>query len=138
MTIYENITNITEPVADTGQLYIYVLENYPQGNIKIGRTTNPQQRMRSLSGSNSGGNYIKRVAISPMTYLYTIEETCHTHYHRNRVKGTEYFKDITFEEVVSYIEELFNSPSYERCNRIRKEFYECNHNNIPTFLKRDE
>ena len=65
MNIYMNLSDIQETVADENQLYIYVLQNYPQGNIKIGRTTNPAQRFRSLSGSNNGGNKILRVAISP-------------------------------------------------------------------------
>lgn len=137
MKIYTDINQITEKPADVGQLYIYVLENYPQKNIKIGRTTNPLQRMRSLSGSNNGGNKISRVAISPMTYLYTLEKSCHNKYDCYRVQGTEYFNTITFEEVVNFLEDTFNSPNYTRCNQIRKECYERNPNVIPTFLKRD-
>lgn len=137
MNIYENFTYITEPVAEAGQLYIYVLENYPQGNIKIGRSTNPAQRIRSLSGSNNGGNMISRVAISPMTYLYTLEKTSHNHFERYRVKGTEYFKDITFEDAVQFLDDIFNSENYIRCNNVRRDCYLRNPNAIPSSLKRD-
>ena len=138
MNVYMNLSDIRETVADENQLYIYVLQNYPQGNIKIGRTTNPAQRFRSLSGSNNGGNKILRVAISPMTYLYSIETTCHNHFNRNRIPNTEYFEKLSFEEVIAFIDELFNSKSYDRCNQIRKEFYEQNPNNIPRFLINDD
>lgn len=138
MNIYMNLSDIRETVADENQLYIYVLQNYPQGNIKIGRTTNPAQRFRSLSGSNNGGNKILRVAISPMTYLYSIETTLHAHFNRNRIPNTEYFEKLSFEEVVKYVDKLFNSTSYERCNKIRKEFYEKNPDRIPKFLLNDD
>lgn len=123
MNVYTDVNKISEKPAEEGQLYIYVLENYPQKNIKIGRTTNPLQRMRSLSGSNNGGNKISRVAISPVTYLYTLERTCHIKFDKYRVKGTEYFSGISFEDAVSYIEELFNSRSYIVCNELRKNHY---------------
>ena len=138
MNVYMDISDIRETVADENQLYIYVLQNYPQGNIKIGRTTNPIQRFRSLSGSNNGGNRILRVAISPMTYLYSLETSLHTHYNMNRIPNTEYFEKLSFEEVVKYVDELFNSTSYERCNKIRKEFYEQNPDRIPKFLLNDD
>ena len=134
MNIYMNLSDIQETVADENQLYIYVLQNYPQGNIKIGRTTNPAQRFRSLSGSNNGGNKILRVAISPMTYLYSIETTCHTHFDRYRIPNTEYFEKLSFEEAVAFIDGLFNSKSYSICNQIRKEVYEKNPKDIPKFL----
>ena len=138
MNVYMNLSDIRETIADENQLYIYVLQNYPQGNIKIGRTTNPAQRFRSLSGSNNGGNKILRVAISPMTYLYSIETTCHTHFDRNRIPNTEYFEKLSFEEVVQYIDDIFNSKGYVNCNQVRKEFYEKNPNRIPKFLIKNE
>ena len=133
MNIYNNLKYITEGPAEVGQLYIYVLENYPQKNIKIGRTTNPKQRFSSLSGSNNGGNVISRVAISPMTYLYTLESAFHSKFNRNRIKGTEYFKDITFEEVVNEMNNIFESSNYKNSNENRKSFYEKFPNKIPKF-----
>lgn len=126
MKIYSDLKMIDESIAEAGQCYIYVLENYPQKNIKIGKTTNPVQRFRSLSGSNNGGNTINRVAISPMTYLYSLEKSCHCHFDRFRLYNTEYF-DITFEEAVEFLDHLINSPSFEKCNRVRKEYYERSH-----------
>lgn len=134
MNVYMNLSDIRETIADENQLYIYVLQNYPQGNIKIGRTTNPAQRFRSLSGSNNGGNKILRVAISPMTYLYSIETTCHVHFNRNRIPNTEYFEKLSFEEVVDFIDGIFASHGYTTCNQIRKQFYEQNPDRIPKFL----
>ena len=48
MKVYNDITHVNEPLLEDGQLYIYVVENYPQGYIKIGKSTNIQQRLKSL------------------------------------------------------------------------------------------
>jgi hypothetical protein len=136
MHIYDDLQYIVEKPADKGQLYIYIIENYPQKNIKIGRTTNPVQRFRSLSGSNNGGNYIKRVAISPITYLYTLEKRCHIHFDQFRISGTEYFSDLLFEDAVEYLDDIFCSESYTRCNKIRKDFYDKYPEQIPNFLNK--
>lgn len=120
----ENIHEISidKPPLQDGQIYIYVLLNAPQGNIKIGKTTNIQQRYKSLSGSNSGGNKIIACYCSPATYITSMENTCHNHYEWCRVSGTEWFdgNKISFNEVVEYIDELFKRPSYEKCNNLRK------------------
>ena len=137
MNIYNDTNHIREGIAEYGQLYIYAIENFPQGNIKIGRTTNPRQRFSSLSGSNNGGNIIKRVAISPMTYLYSIEEQLHNHYARYRLNNTEYFSNITFDEVVAYIDQIFDNPSYESLNNIRKKFYLEDPSRIPGWLRKE-
>lgn len=124
MNIYADMKQVTEEAVQDGQLYIYVLENYPQGNIKIGKSSNVKQRFKSLSGSNGGGNKIVRFAVSPVTYLYSLEKTAHCHFHRARISGTEWFsgEKLTFEEVVGFLDELFNSSSYEKANEIRKNF----------------
>ena len=58
----KNISELKNvPVLDDGEIYIYIMLNYPQGNIKIGQTTNIQQRLQSLSGSNNGGNHIVKL-----------------------------------------------------------------------------
>lgn len=123
MNIYYDIKEIREPKLEDGQVYIYVLENSPQHNIKIGQTTNPKQRMSSLSGSNSGGNRIERVAISPPTYLPFLEKICHKHFNRFRVKNTEYFENVTFEEVLWFLVSLFDEPSYASSNEMHKKQY---------------
>ena len=119
MNIYDNFKHIVEQKLEDNQYYIYVLENESK-HIKVGITKNISQRAFSLSGSNCGGSLPLRCAVSEPTYLKTIEKTVHTHYDRNRVQGTEWFKDITFEDVVEYIDNIFSSPSYLKCNELRK------------------
>ena len=106
---------------------IYILEN-DIGLIKIGITTNFDQRLKSLSGSNGGGHKIINYYVSPDTYLYTLERIMHERYADNRIDGTEWFDfsdtNICYKDVVNKLIELMTSDSYKRCNRIRKEFYE--------------
>ena len=124
MNIFDDISKVDVPVLADGQLYIYVLENYPQKNIKIGQSTNMQQRLRALSGSNSGGNYITKIAISDATYLYTLERIAHQHFHQYRIHGTEWFDVVTFQDVVAYLDSLFASSEYRLCNGVRKNFWD--------------
>lgn len=110
------------PVLDDGQVYIYVLLNSPAGNIKIGKTTNLQQRIKSLSGSNGAGMQIVEYYCSPATYISKIEKICHNKFNYARLKG-EWFDGtkIEFDEVVEYLKSLFASKDYERCNELRKQ-----------------
>ena len=127
-TIYsqENIGLLKSlPVLEDGQIYIYVILN-TSGKIKIGKTTNIQQRLQSLSGSNGGGSKISSVYCSPSTWLKSIEGTCHNYYHFARIQGTEWFngEKIDFNEVVEYVDTLFYTDSYKRCNELRRKFVE--------------
>ena len=108
------------PKLKDGQTYIYVMQN-SAGNIKIGKTTNIQQRLKSLSGSNCGGERIERLYCSPATWLHSIEITCHNHYHFARISG-EWFngEKLNFNEVVEYVNDLFYTNSYDVCNEMRK------------------
>lgn len=126
MNIYNNITHIQEQKLEDNQYYIYVIENDAK-NIKVGITKNISQRVISLSGSNSGGNKPIRCAVSEPTYLRTLERITHDHFNKYRVKGTEWFKDIAFEDVINYIDSLFSSASYKTCNETRRnvENYQC-------------
>lgn len=82
----ENIKLLRQiPVLNDGRIYIYAMLNYPQGNIKIGKTTDIVQRLKSLSGSNGGSNKISMIYCSPPTWMQTMEETCHNHYHFARI-----------------------------------------------------
>ena len=120
----KNIARLKElPILEDGQLYIYVMLNYPQGNIKIGQTTNIVQRLQSLSGSNGGGNHIIKLYVSPSTYVSSIEKTCHNHYDWYRIKGTEWFNGdkLNFDDVVEYVDGLFRTESFKICNELRKE-----------------
>ena len=117
---------IDKPPLDDGQIYVYVLLNAPQGNIKIGKTTNIEKRYKSLSGSNNGGNKIVACYCSPATYIAAMEKTCHNHYEWCRIKGTEWFNGdkVNFYEVVNYIDGLFKRPSYNECNELRRRILE--------------
>lgn len=117
-------------VLEDGQSYIYVIENYPAKNIKIGKTTNILQRYKSLSGSNGGGNRILRMYCSPATWVPTIEGTCHNHYHFARIPGTEWFdrNKVNFDEVVEYVNGLFYTKGYKTCNELRKKLIESKQN----------
>lgn len=129
MKIYtsKNISELKNvPVLDNGQVYIYVMLNYPAKNIKIGQTTNIVQRLQSLSGSNGGGNKITILAVSDPTYVINSEKAFHEKYARYRIEGTEWFdgSKLIFEEVVSEMENQFNTKSYEVCNKLRKKLTE--------------
>lgn len=129
MKIYtsKNISELKNvPVLDDGQVYIYVMLNYPAKNIKIGQTTNVVQRLQSLSGSNGGGNKITTLAVSDSTYVINSEKAFHEKYARYRIEGTEWFdgSKLIFEEVVSEMENQFNTKSYEVCNKLRKKLTE--------------
>lgn len=114
------------PVLDTGEIYVYVIQNYPQKNVKIGITTDIIQRVHALSGSNGGGNRISKLYCSPATWIKGIEKTCHTHYHYARILGTEWFdgNKVEFNDVVNYVDGLFNSKNYKTCNELRKKMIE--------------
>ena len=129
MKIYnsKNIIELKEvPVLDDGSIYIYVMLNYPAGNIKIGQTTNIVQRLQSLSGSNGGGNHIIKLGVSEKTYVISAEKAFHEKFGRYRIEGTEWFdgSKLTFEEVINEMENQFNTKSYEVCNKLRKELAE--------------
>ena len=129
MKIYnsKNVMGLKElPVLDNGTYYIYVMLNSPQENIKIGITTNILQRLQSLSGSNSGGNKIVKLAVSEPTYVASAEKAFHNHYDRYRIPNTEWFdgNKLNFEDVVNFIDKQFQMKSYETCNKLRKELYE--------------
>lgn len=109
------------PVLEDGQIYIYVMLNSLQ-NVKIGKTTDIVQRLKSLSGSNGGGSKITALYCSPSTWLQSIEGTCHNHYHFARIPNTEWFdgNKVDFMEVVNYVDGLFHSKGFEVCNELRK------------------
>ena len=129
MRIVKSIDLVTEPKLKDNQWYIYVIRNIPQSNIKIGRTKDPKQRFSSLSGSNSGGNNLDIFAISEPTYVYFLERMAHDHFARERIPNTEWFSgdDISFLEVVDYLEKIFNTESYKRTNeRVKSYLYLLN------------
>ena len=129
MKIYnsKNIIELKElPILEDDSYYIYCMLNSPAHNIKIGITTNIVQRLQSLSGSNSGGNHIVKLAVSNPTFVSSAEKAFHEKFGRFRIEGTEWFdgSKVTFEEIVSEMENQFNTKTYEVCNELRKELAE--------------
>lgn len=116
------------PILEDEQVYIYAMLN-TCNKIKIGITKNIQQRYQSLCGSNSQGNEILKVYVSEATYLSNLEKMIHEHFDKFRLKKTEWFVSnksgvLKYEEVIEYIEQLFSSADYKRCNEIRRKIYE--------------
>ena len=120
MRIYNDIRMISLPKIEDIQYYIYAIEN-ELGYVKIGISQDITQRVRSLSGSNTGGNKIIRIAVSNPTYLKTLENTFHSMFNNYRIANTEWFKGITFEKIIIKMNETFNSDSYFKCNEMRKQ-----------------
>ena len=118
MQVYDDITKINTPKL-LNEYYIYVIEN-DAGMIKVGISQDAGKRIRSLSGSNTGGRKHVRYAISEPTYLYTLESLIHRYFDQYRIKGTEWFSGVKFEGVVIYIDYLFGKKEYQRCNAVRR------------------
>lgn len=112
------------PVLEDGQVYIYILKN-SANSIKIGKTTNLPNRIQSLSASNGGGFEIIDYYYSPATWLHNIEKIAHEHFSHARMSG-EWFDGtkVTFDSVVEYVNGLFESKDYERCNELRRKIIE--------------
>ena len=116
------------PILEDEQVYIYAMLN-TCNKIKIGITKNIQQRYQSLCGSNSQGNEILKVYVTEATYLNNLEKMIHEHFDKFRLKKTEWFVSnksgvLKYVEVIEYIEQLFSSADYKRCNEIRRKIYE--------------
>lgn len=103
------------------QYNIYVLEN-DEGLIKIGITTDFEQRKRSLSGSNGAGHKIVREYVSIPTALYSLEHIMHDHFAEYRKSGSEWFEGITFESAVEYLIKLTSSDEFVKCNTVRVQY----------------
>lgn len=117
------------------QYNIYVLEN-DEGLIKIGITTDFEQRKRSLSGSNGAGHKIVREYVSIPTALYSLEHIMHDHFAEYRKPGSEWFEGITFESAVEYLIKLTSSDEFVKCNTVRVQYdrtrsEEASNNELP-------
>lgn len=132
--IVNDIERIVHPRLSKNEYYIYVLENMGK-RVKVGITHNIRNRIQSLSGSNNGGNPFIQCAISEPTQLYSLEHLIHNHFRENRIEGTEWFQGITFEEVTDYIEELFSSKEYERCQEERQKYNEKQAEEVPNEME---
>ena len=114
------------PILEEPKLYVYIIHNNA-GKIKIGVTKNVQQRYQSLCGSNSAGDKILEMMVSPSTYLYTLENIMHEKFKQYRIPSTEWFYnkedaigDKLFKEACNELKLLFTSAEYKKCNELRK------------------
>ena len=119
-------------ILEEPKIYIYVMLN-DSGKVKIGKTKDIQQRYQSLCGSNAGGNKIIKLYCSSSTYLHSLENIMHDKFVKYRVPKTEWFYDkdestgeLLFNKVISELQLLFSSASYNRCNSLRKSLDEKN------------
>lgn len=124
------------PVLEEPKLYVYIMRN-DAGKVKIGVTKNIEQRYQSLCGSNSAGDNIVDVLVSPSTWLYTIERIMHDKFNKYRIPNTEWFYnkadplgEILFTNACNELKLLFSSSGYKRCNEIRKEVWENSHKKV--------
>lgn len=113
-------------VLEEPKLYTYIMLNNA-GKVKIGVTKNIQQRYMSLCGSNSAGDKIIKVCVSPSSYLYTIEQIMHNKFNRYRIPNTEWFYDSSnpsgeklFNNAINELKLIFSSTGYKKCNNLRK------------------
>lgn len=117
-------------ILEEPKLRIYVMLN-SEGKVKIGKTKDIYKRYLSLCGSNSQGNSIDKVCVSPSTFLYTLENIMHNKFNKYRIPNTEWFYDKSdtsgqklFNNAVEELKLLFSSASYKFSNNLRKEIYE--------------
>ena len=113
----EYLKSITETQLTDGRYYVYILENYPQKNIKVGITKNPKQRFKSLGSSNGGGNKISRIAISEPTYMRKLESIMHDTLSKYRVPNTEWFSGIGYHEAVQILISYLSTDIYKAYNK---------------------
>ncbi len=109
------------PKLTNGQAYNYVLL-FSSGNIKIGFTTDICSRIKQLSNSNSGGYKLIDYYISKPNYIArTIESFMHEKFKEYRIEG-EFFSNVDFITVCDFMNNIFSSNSFKRCNKIRRDF----------------
>lgn len=120
----KDISILEEPM-----IYVYIMLN-SNGKVKIGKTKDIYKRYLSLCGSNSQGNEITDVFVSPCTYINTLETIMHDKFAKYRIPKTEWFHDKSdpdgtslFYNAIKELELLFSSDDYKRCNDLRKSIY---------------
>lgn len=97
--------------------YVYVAE-FSDGHVKIGKSINPEVRLRNIAGSNQAS--ITRQWISPaLVDPYAVENAAHRHFAADRVGG-EFFK-ASFDAIVAWV-----SQYKDVVERVGTHPYTCN------------
>lgn len=78
--------------------FIYVIEEVETGRIKIGRSKNPESRMRQLKTGNP--NTLRIAMKKERAYSAKFETWLHQQFSKNRTGG-EWFEGVTPDEVSS-------------------------------------
>lgn len=114
------------PVSEENKAYVYIM-NFNSGNIKIGLTTNPLQRINQLSNSNSGGFRLTDVVFSPQTLIAdSLERYLHGRFEKYRVEG-EFFSGVDYQDAVKCLWGILNDRQYENCVRAREVYIRKSH-----------
>ena len=113
--------DINLPRADEYKAYTYVML-MSSGNIKIGITTNPSQRIQSLSESNGGGFRILDAYFTPQHYIAdTLEKRMHWVFHEYRLEG-EFFNGCDYHQVIQYLRDVLDTDDFKTAELARKQF----------------
>ena len=124
------------PVSEENKAYVYIM-NFNSGNIKIGLTTNPLQRIKQLSNSNSGGFKLIDIVFSPQTLIAdSLERYLHNKFEKNRVEG-EFFSGVEYEKAVECLWDILNDRQYDNCVKAREVYIKGNryHKNLTQYHK---
>lgn len=89
--------------------FVYVVESTDGSVVKIGKTTKPNQRIKTLQSKPKAKG---RVYVSVLQPDHSsIERECHRHFHSKRIFG-EWFC-LRFDEAVSYLESILEAEISE-------------------------
>ena len=97
--------------------YVYVLYNPESNLVKIGMTKNPKERFLTLT--NETGSKFKYYITKPMFIEFLVEKAMHSKFHRFNVKG-EWYKNIDFETVASYLKDICDSEDFKKRNKLKQ------------------
>lgn len=122
------------PISDEFKAYVYIIK-FSSGNIKIGWSTNPSQRVKQLSNSNSGGFYPIDITISQQTIIADrLEQYLHNKFRQYRVSG-EFFSGISYEDIVNELNHILNDRQFFNCTRARQLYIDSTHRNLTQYHK---
>lgn len=130
-------SDVKLPIADEFKAYNYIML-MSSGNIKIGLTTDPIQRIKSLSNSNSGGFRILDVYFSPQHILADrMEKVLHWVFRKYRVEG-EFFNGCDYHSIIRWLEDKMESDDYKTAVKGREVYIQTTGHNLTDYRKRKD